>query len=86
MKNHNELEHLLLETLSFFEVMRFEQLVFDIDESKLSTMNELRRDQVEQALESLVRRKIVKKIKIDGEDGWQKVFPKKKNWIMKIFF
>ncbi|EQC49062.1 hypothetical protein M899_2752 [Bacteriovorax sp. BSW11_IV] len=70
----------LLETLSFYEAMSFENIILDFDSEKLKSIGDFSRDELEEILSELVKEKKLKLTKINGEPRWQKVFKKKKRF------
>lgn len=73
-------KNLLLETLSFYEAMSFENIILDFDSEKLKSLGDFSRDELEEILSELVKEKKLKLTKINGELRWQKVFKKKKRF------
>lgn len=73
----------VLETLSFLEPMRMEQIVMDFDDDFLSLNQDFAKEDLEVILESLVKRKKVKLIQ-GKEKQWIKVYPRKKSLLQGL--
>ena len=75
-----ELEDILLETLSFYEPMRKEQILMDMDESKIQMFPDLSIDDLEATLKKM-RRKGLLKSQGDGVDRtWLRINAKRGLW------
>lgn len=84
MDQSQELENLILSTLSFYEPMSFSKIVFDIDTEVLKKYPNFDKDQMFVILKSLEKRGIVKKSGEGIESQWQRVHKKRSLW--KKFF
>ena len=78
MELSNE-EEIILVTLSFYESLRWEQIILDLDDHFLKTHEDFSKEDLEKVLASLVKKKLVKKNKGD-EPSWIRLFPKKSLW------
>ncbi|HLE12497.1 MAG: hypothetical protein A2504_07605 [Bdellovibrionales bacterium RIFOXYD12_FULL_39_22] len=84
----DDLDKLILETLSFFRPLSVEQILLDMDGKKLETMRELTVDDLKLRLNALSTEGILKATQQKGESFWQKNYmgkAKKKSWISKFF-
>lgn len=79
----DELDELILETLSFLEPMSTESLILDFDSDRLQQFPDFNKETLEQKLKSLVKKKKVKLIK-GKEPTYIKLMPKRSWW--KRFF
>lgn len=79
----DEIDLLILETLSFLEPMSKEMLILDFDNAKLKEFEHFDTDLLEARIEKLVKAKKIRKIKKDGEYLYQKLMPKR-SWWQKI--
>jgi hypothetical protein len=84
MKPNQKLEELVLMTLSFFEVMTFSQIILDFDNDLLKDFPDFDKKQLQETLDLLVKRKIIKKATVGKEVGWIRVYHKRSWW--KRFF
>jgi hypothetical protein len=84
MDQSQELENLLLSTLSFYEPMSFSKIVFDIDTDVLKSYPNFDKDQMLLILKSLEQRGMVRKTGVDAEAQWQRIHKKRSFW--KRFF
>lgn len=84
MDQSQELENLLLSTLSFYEPMSFSKIVFDIDTDVLKNYPNFDKDQMLLILKSLEQRGMVRKTGVDTEAQWQRIH--KKRSFLKRFF
>ena len=74
-----ELEDLILSTLSFYEPMSFSKIVFDMDTNALKQFPNFDKPQMLTILESLD-----KKMGKGEEIQWQRIH-KKRSWIKRFF-
>ena len=81
-----EKEKLLLETLSFLEPMTLEKVILDLDEASAHNL-ELTNEDLLQILDQLCRSQKVKQLDLNGDQAWQRVFPKKSllNKLLNLF-
>lgn len=80
MDQNQELENLLLSTLSFYEPMSFSKIVFDIDTEVLKSYPNFDKDQMLLILKSLEKRGLVKKTGEAAEAQWQRIHKKRSIW------
>lgn len=80
MDKSQELENLILSTLSFYEPMSFSKIVFDIDTDVLKSFPDFDRDQMLLILSSLEKRSMVKKTGEGSESQWQRIHRKSSLW------
>ena len=80
MDQSQELENLILSTLSFYEPMSFSKIVFDIDTDILKNYPNFDKDQMILILKSLEQRGLVKKTGENTESQWQRVHKKRSFW------
>jgi hypothetical protein len=80
MDKSQELENLILSTLSFYEPMSFSKIVFDIDTDVLKSYPDFDRDQMLLILSSLEKRGMVKKSGDGPEAQWQRIHRKSSLW------
>jgi hypothetical protein len=79
----DELDELILETLSFLEPMSTERLILDFDSDRLQQFPDFNKETLEKKLKSLIKQKKVKVIK-GQEPTYLKLMPKRP-WWKKIF-
>ena len=84
MDQSQELENLLLSTLSFYEPMSFSKIVFDIDTEVLKNYPNFDKDQMLLILKSLEQRGMVRKTGVDTEAQWQRIH-KKRSFLKRLF-
>ena len=84
MKNDQELEGIILQTLSFYEPMSFSKIVFDIDTELLKAYPHFDRNQMLLILSSLEKRGLVKRSGHGSESQWIRSMKKRSVW--KRFF
>jgi hypothetical protein len=82
--NIQELEDLLLSTLSFYEAMTFSKIVFDINTELLKQYPDFDRDQMLLILSSLEKRGLVMGTGIGIDRSWKRIHKKRSFW--KRFF
>jgi hypothetical protein len=75
-----ELEDLLLSTLSFYEPMSFSKIVFDMPTSALQQFPDFDKPQMILILNSLEKRGLVRKIVKGEEVMWQRIHKKRPFW------
>lgn len=70
-------EELILTTLSFYEPLRWEQIILDLDESFLKVNPNFSKEDLEGVLITLEKKKLIKK---QGKKDplWLRKFPKKR--------
>ena len=76
-KELTKLEELVLGTLSFLEPMTFSQVILDFNSEKLLSFPEFDKDQLQNTINSLEKKKLLKKVVIDKEEGWIRIQPKR---------
>lgn len=79
----DELEELVLETLSFLDPMTKEKLILDFDSDRLQQFPDFDKETLEKILKKLVKKKKIKLIK-GADDSYLKIMPKRP-WWKKIF-
>lgn len=80
MDQSQELENLILSTLSFYEPMSFSKIVFDIDTDVLKKYPNFDKDQMFLILKSLEKRGMVYKTGEGTETQWQRIHKKRSLW------
>lgn len=75
---------LVLETLSFYEPMSLEKIILDIDSERIKDCDDFNKEMLENILNELVSKKLVKEKKLEGEKNWVKVFRHKRNWWQRL--
>jgi hypothetical protein len=80
MDQSQELENLLLSTLSFYEPMSFSKIVFDIDTDVLKKYPNFDKEQMLLILRSLEKRGVVQKTGEGTETQWQRIHKKRSLW------
>lgn len=80
MDQSQELENLILSTLSFYGPMSFSMIVFDIDAEILKNYPDFDKNQMLLILKSLEDRGIVKKSGEASESQWQRIHKKRAFW------
>ncbi len=78
--NIQELEDLLLSTLSFYEAMTFSKIVFDIDTEILKQYRDFDRVQMLIILDSLEKKGLVEGKGLGNERQWKRIHKKKSLW------
>jgi hypothetical protein len=85
MSNKKSSEHLILEVLSFYEPMSYAQIIFELKTEDIEVLPDFTDEQMKIIIESLVKRKLVKKLDHNGEVKWIKTLPHdRKNMITKL--
>ena len=79
MDNTDDLDELILETLSFFEPMTFEKIILDFDPVKLRLFPHFNREVLNERLTYLKKKKKIKIIK-GKESCYIKKVPKRPWW------
>ena len=80
MDQSQELENLVLSTLSFYEPMSFSKIVFDIDTELLKSYPNFDKDQMLLILKSLEQRGMVQMTGEGAEAQWQRIHKKRSIW------
>lgn len=83
LKNKEQVD-LVLETLSFFEPMSLEKIIFDFDKDKIEKMKDFSKDDLEAILEHLVKKKKVKVLNLEKGNQYIKI-QKKASGLKKLF-
>ena len=84
MKINTNLENLVLMTLSFFEAMTFSQIILDFDKDLIKEFPDFDKEQLQEILSKLEKKKIIYRVTIDKEIGWIRVH-RKRSWWKKFF-
>ena len=84
MEENNKLENFVLMTLSFFEKMTFSQIILDFDNDLLADFPDFDKEQLQEILITLEKKKLIKRVNIDKEAGWIRLYPKK-SWWKRLF-
>ena len=80
----DQLEQLVLETLSFYEPMTVEQIVMDLDTGRQAQFPDLTLEEMKEAVERLVEKKALKMI--PGENiSYLRLMPKRKSWLRRVW-
>lgn len=77
---NQKLNDLVLSTLSFYEPMTFSRIILDFDNNKLSNFPEFAKEDLQDILKVLEKKKSIKRVTLDKEDAWIRVFPKRSWW------
>lgn len=80
MNNQNELENLILATLSFYEKMDFSKIVLDLDATELKKFPQFQREDLEKILTNLQKKKLIRAIKEKDQLLFLRVHPPKSFW------
>lgn len=81
---NQNLENLVLRTLSFFEPMTFSQIILDFDNDQLKDFPSFDQVHLREIITLLEKRKLVKKVKLEHDVGWIKIYPKR-SWWKRLF-
>jgi transcription initiation factor IIE alpha subunit len=81
---NTKLENLVLATLSFFEPMTFSQIILDFDSDLLKDFPNFDKEQLQDIINLLEKKKLIKRVTIDKERGWLRVHPKR-SWWKRLF-
>lgn len=84
MKKNTKLENLVLMTLSFFEPMTFSQIILDFDSDLLKDFPDFDKEQLQEVINLLEKKKFIKRLTIDKEIGWIRVHFKR-SWWKRLF-
>lgn len=84
MREFQELEVLILETLSFFENMTLEKIILDLDQNKLKQFPDFSKEDLLDLLNKFERERLVKKIQIDQEVMWIKIRKQNNSWFKRF--
>ncbi len=78
--NHLSIEDMVLANLSYFEPMRFEEIILDFDSHFLEAHPDFDREKLMKILDQLVKARKVKLIKGKDKNNyqWQRIYPKKR--------
>ena len=80
MDSIQQLEELILSTLSFYEAMSFSKIVFDIDTEVLKSYPDFDKDQMLIILKSLEKRGLVKTEGTEADKVWKRIHKKRSFW------
>lgn len=75
-KYSQDLEDIVLGTLSFYEKMNESFVIMDLDSDFLMAHPELNKEVLSEILEGLVKKKLARKIVVEKEVFYQRVFRK----------
>ena len=81
----NKLEEFVLGTFSFYEAMTFSQVILDLDAVALKDFPEFSKEDLEIVIKALIKKKLIKTVKIDKEEGWIRIHPKRAWWKWPFF-
>jgi transcription initiation factor IIE alpha subunit len=81
---NTKLENLVLATFSFFEPMTFSQIILDFDSDLLKDFPNFDKEQLQDIINLLEKKKLIKRVTIDKERGWLRVHPKR-SWWKRLF-
>ena len=80
MDSNQQLEDLVLSTLSFYEAMSFSKIVFDIDTEVLKSYPNFDKDQMLIILKSLEKRGLVIAEGAEADRAWKRIHKKRSFW------
>lgn len=84
MDHTQELENLILQTLSFYEPMSFSKIVFDMDSNLLKTYPDFDRDKMLLILEKFEKNGLVKRSGEGSDSIWIRTLkPRPRNSVQK---
>lgn len=75
-----KLEELVLGTFSFYEPMTFSKVILDMDSEALKNFPNFSREDLEDIIKNLEKKKLIKSSQIDKEVGWIRIHPKRAWW------
>lgn len=73
-------EEILLGVFSFYEPMTFSKLILDLGKDDLASLGHLSREELEEAINSLLKQGLIKAVTIDKERGWIRIHPRRSWW------
>jgi hypothetical protein len=85
VKKMKTIEELVLGTLSFYEPLTLSQLILDFDSSSLHDFPDFSREDLENVIKKLLKKKLIKEIVIGKEVGWMRIHPQK-SWFKRLFY
>jgi hypothetical protein len=74
------LEEVVLMTLSFFEPMTFSKIILDFDNDQLKHFPDFNKEELQNIINKLEKKKLIKRVPIDKEIGWLRIHPKRSWW------
>lgn len=77
---NQKLNDLVLSTLSFYEPMTFSRIILDFDNEILKDFPEFDKEDLKMILNNLKKQKLIKSTKIEKEEAWIRVLPKRPWW------
>ncbi len=80
-----KIKDFVLETLSFYEPMTLEKMILDFHEEKLKELNHFNKEGLDLLLKSLVKEKLLREVKVDGQKMWIKIFKRKRSWLGRLW-
>ena len=83
--NTDELELLLLETLSFYEPMTRAQILMQLDEKRIEELSHYTFGDLEQMLKDLTKKGTLKECSLGLDRAWQRVFKRRRTWWRRLF-
>jgi DNA-directed RNA polymerase alpha subunit len=85
LEEKNNLVDLVLETLSFLEPMTFSQIILDFNSEQLLKFPNFSKEDLEEVIKKLEKKKLLKRVVIDKEVGWIKI-QRKRSWFQKLLY
>ena len=83
MNSTMSIEDFVLSTLSFYEPMTFSRIILDFKSEDLLTYPEFDKNMLSDILKKLEKKKLIRSVQIDKEQGWIRIFPRK-SWLQKL--
>ena len=72
-----EIEEIILEAMSFYEPMAKDKIILDLDDYKITEVNEFSLEEFEEVFIRLLKEKRIKEIKKGDQITYLRVFPKR---------
>jgi hypothetical protein len=77
------IENIILEAISFYDPLTKDKIILDLDEYKITEVNEFSLEEFEGCFKKLLKEEKIKQIKVGPDIAYLRVFPKRRSWLVQ---
>lgn len=78
-----EIEDIILEAISFFDPLTKDKIILDLNEYKITVVNEFSLQDFEDCFVKLLSDNKIKAVQVGSDTAYLRVFPKRKSWLIR---
>ena len=77
------IENIILEAISFYDPLTKDKIILDLDEYKITEVNEFSLEEFEVCFSKLLKEGKIKQVKVGPDMAFLRVFPKRRSWFIQ---